>query len=113
LSLEAPEPACEASGFRDPLFEYDHRFGQSITGGYVYLGRDVPWLFGKYLAADFVSGRVWALTLPEQGERRAEAALLGQFPHAIAAFGRDARGEVYALDFNRGDVLRVAPAIAR
>lgn len=110
LALEEPEPECATHGFAEPMFEYDHRFGQSITGGYVYLGREVPWLFGKYLAADFSSGRVWALTLPEQRERRADAELLGTFPHAVVAFGRDARGEVYALDFHRGEVLRAAPA---
>ena len=113
LSLQVPEPECSAQGLTEPLFEYDHRFGQSITGGHVYLGQDVPWLFGKYLAADFVSGRVWALTLPAQRERRAEAELLGTFPNAIVAFGRDARGEVYALDFYRGEVLRVTTATSQ
>jgi glucose/arabinose dehydrogenase len=112
LTLDAAlaEPDCPAQPFIDPIFEYDHRFGQSITGGYVYLGAQVPWLRGKYLAADFVSGRVWALTLPESRGRRASPDLLGRFGYPISSFGRDAHGEVYALDFARGVVLKIAPA---
>jgi glucose/arabinose dehydrogenase len=55
-------PLCAtATGFIDPVFAYPRSGGQSITGGYVYRGASVPALVGRYIYADYVSGRVWAL----------------------------------------------------
>lgn len=103
----SPPDGCETRGFVDPIFEYGRAAGQSVTGGHVYLGADVPWLRDKYVFADHVSGRVWALELPERKHELGRAEELGRFPHAISAFGRDAEGELYALDFNQGLVLRL------
>lgn len=104
--------ACTAQGFKDPVFEYPRRDGKSITGGTVYQGRQLPFLAGKYLCADYVSGNVWALELPD-GAAHAEAALLGRFPHAITTFGRAADGEVYAGDFASGELLKLSPGARR
>ena len=45
----------------EPIWEYNHEVGKSITGGCVYRGRRLPELAGKYLYADYVTGKVWAL----------------------------------------------------
>jgi glucose/arabinose dehydrogenase len=100
-----PADTCETAGMIDPIFEYGRDAGNSITGGHVYLGLRLAWLRGKYLFADYVSGRVWALQLPEQRSTRAQGEMLGRFPHAFSAFARDEKGEVYALDFAGGLVL--------
>jgi len=105
----SPPDGCDTRGLVDPIFEYGRAAGQSVTGGHVYLGEKVPWLRDKYVFADHVSGRVWALELPERKNELGRAEELGRFPHAISAFGRDADGELYALDFNQGLVLRLAP----
>ena len=58
----------------DPIHEYDHSAGQSITGGYVYRGaRSGSAFAGRYFFADYVQGRVWslALTVDAQAARRA------------------------------------------
>src|SRR5437899_11150390 len=58
----------------DPIHEYDHTMGQSITGGFVYRGTALPATYrGRYFFADYVQGRVWslALTLDASGEARA------------------------------------------
>ena len=47
----------------DPIHEYDHGLGQSITGGYVYRGAAGPAYLGRYFFADFVQGRVWSIAL--------------------------------------------------
>ena len=46
-----------------PIFSYTHDEGQSVTGGLVHRGRELPDLVGRYLFGDFVSGKIWALTL--------------------------------------------------
>ncbi len=42
-----------------PIAEYDHTVGRAVTGGYVYRGTAIPALVGRYVFADFVSGRIW------------------------------------------------------
>jgi glucose/arabinose dehydrogenase len=106
----APAQGCATNGLVDPVFEYGREAGQSITGGYVYLGRRLPELHGKYIFGDFVTGRAWALALPDSPAEQGKAEELGVFQHAFSSFGRGPDGEVYALDFARGLILRLAPA---
>ena len=81
-----------------------------MTGGVVYTGDAVSDLSGRYVFGDFVSGRLWALDLPPPGGARAPAIhALGRFSILPSAFGRDARGEVYVVDYGAGRVLRIGP----
>ena len=80
-----------------PVWEYDHQLGKSITGGFVYRGTRLPELQGMYVYADFISGRIWALTYDEsQGKvtRNMGIATTG-FP--VLAFGEDEAGELYYM----------------
>jgi glucose/arabinose dehydrogenase len=104
-----PGAACQQQGMVDPIFEYGRAEGASISGGHVYLGERLPWLKGKYVFADFVSGLVWALDLPETADQPASAEVVARLP-SISAFGRAPDGELYALDFARGLVLWLLPA---
>ncbi|HEY6727735.1 MAG TPA: PQQ-dependent sugar dehydrogenase [Polyangiaceae bacterium] len=108
-----PGATCTSTGFKDPVFEYPRRDGKSITGGTVYQGKQIPFLTGKYLCADYTSGNLWALQLPSAASGDAQATLLGRFPHAITTFGRDAGGEVYAGDFASGELLKLSPGRRR
>lgn len=47
--------------FIDPIHEYPHGDGLSITGGFVYRGSELPALAGKYLYGDWKYGTIWAL----------------------------------------------------
>ncbi|MFT5527263.1 MAG: glucose/arabinose dehydrogenase, partial [Pirellulaceae bacterium] len=53
----------------EPIWEYDHKVGKSITGGHVYRGKKLPELTGSYLYADYVSGIVWALKYDEKQKK--------------------------------------------
>jgi glucose/arabinose dehydrogenase len=53
-----PDPNLK---FTDPIFEYSHNLGISVTGGVVYRGTRIPALYGAYVFADYGSGRVFAL----------------------------------------------------
>ena len=99
----------------DPIFEYSHVDGQSITGGYVYRGRALGTSFsGRYFFADFF-GRVWslALTLDASGEaqssdlREHTAELGGAALGMISAFGLDADGELFVVSYSTGTVFRI------
>ena len=49
--------------FEEPVVEYHHREGMSITGGQVYRGKAMPKLDGVYIYADFVSSNVWGIRM--------------------------------------------------
>jgi glucose/arabinose dehydrogenase len=87
----------------EPVWEYDHGVGKSITGGRVYRSDRLSQLAGKYIYADYVSGSVWALTYDEaKGQAAAnEQVIASGVP--VLAFGQDAAGEVYyMIDDARG-----------
>jgi glucose/arabinose dehydrogenase len=82
----------------DPIWEYHHDIGKSITGGYVYRGKKVPQLAGCYLYADYVSGKMWALKYDEKAQKvQANYALKDQ-KMPIITYGEDEKGEVYCTD---------------
>ena len=101
----------------DPIHEYDHAVGQSITGGYVYRGSALPANYrGRYFFADFVQGRVWsmALALDADGEARAsdvvehtaELSTPVRFGN-VSSFGVDADGELYLVSYSLGRVFKI------
>jgi glucose/arabinose dehydrogenase len=105
----------------EPIYDYNHSVGASITGGYVYRGTALPANFrGRYFFADFVAGRVWSLGLvvdSATGEARAgdliehtsEFGSLGN----ISSFGVDADGEIYLVSYTSGRILKIiGPAAA-
>ena len=110
----------------DPIFEYPHPTGFSITGGYVYRGAALGSGFsGRYFFADFVMSRIWSLALtinPSTG--RATASDLREHtseltPGNVSSFGVDSAGELYFVDYSNGAIVRItgvtppqAPAMA-
>jgi hypothetical protein len=42
-----------------PVAQYDHGEGASIAGGFVYHGKNIPQLYGKFVFGDIVTGRVF------------------------------------------------------
>ena len=56
-----PSTDCPSAGLEDPVIDYPHSIGNSITGGYVYRGDLLPPLRGRYVFGDFGTGRLWML----------------------------------------------------
>ena len=91
----------------DPINEYDHSQGLSVTGGYVYRGSDFPELTGKYIFGD------WSTVFSEPGNgtlfgleevapgvwQRTTLDVEGGNPIGlfITAFGEDEDGELYVV----------------
>ncbi len=91
----------------DPVAEYSHDQGCSVTGGVVVRDPGLPEWNGVYLYADYCSGRVWGL-LPGDASTW-QTQLLFDTDFNITAFGQDATGGVYLVD-QRGGVYRLTPA---
>ena len=83
--------------YTDPIWEYHHDVGKSITGGVVYHGPAIPELEGYYVYADYVASKLWALKYDPKLKRVVENRPLISPGRAIMSFGEDADGEVYLL----------------
>jgi hypothetical protein len=94
------------AGLTDPLLEYDHNDGTAIVGGFIYHGKAIPQLDGKYVFGDFSNGpfsgppngRLFYADLNGGGIKEF---ILGNPDHALKlwlkGFGEDADGEIYVL----------------
>jgi glucose/arabinose dehydrogenase len=115
---DCPRAAKDGAPFLDPIFEYKSfrsfrndpgAFGISITGGYIYRGKAIPQLAGKYVFADWSrnmgvadgillvgtrispKGKAWAL------EQLKPESHQGPLRFTIPALGEDAEGELYVF----------------
>lgn len=90
-----------------PAFTYATRVkgNCSIIGGYVYRGRAVPRLRGRYVFGDYCSGRIWSVRIADgrvTGRRLEPVKVPG-----LNSFGEDLTGELYAVS-QRGRAYRFA-----
>ncbi|MEW6434679.1 MAG: PQQ-dependent sugar dehydrogenase [Myxococcota bacterium] len=104
----SPATGCSTAGLIDPIVEYDHSVGQSITGGYVYRGAGIPGLNGKFVYGDYQTGRIWAVTYDAMTGRY-EGTLLQDTNIAIGSFGQTHDGEVYVLHLFNGQIFQLVP----
>ena len=101
----------------DPIHEYSHALGGSITGGFVYRGNALGAAYsGRYFFADIITSRVWSLglsidastgaaTVADVTEHTAE---LGDGAVGVSSFGVDSNGELYLVSYGLDAVYRVA-----
>lgn len=88
-----------------PVVEYTHGDGCSVTGGYVYRGKRVAAARGRYFFGDYCNGRIWSVlaAAPKAGTREE-----GFRVESITSFGEDLAGELYLVSHN-GTIFRLAP----
>jgi len=89
---------CDAGDLVLPVWEYGRDEGGSVTGGFVYRGSRVPELYGAYVYADYVSGRIW--TLDYDGSSEPVNKLLLDTNLYISSFGIDSQNELYLCAFD-------------
>jgi len=107
---------CDQTGLTQPLVEYGHDVGLSISGGAVYRGREIPALRGHYFYADYVTGVIRSFRYADgKAEDRYDwTKVLNPYSPetgkigTIASIDEDARGEVYIVDHHGGAVYRLA-----
>lgn len=96
---------CDRSGLVQPVAEYTHEEGCSITGGFVYRGDAFPDMRGGYFFADFCSGNIWSI--PSDVSERTRPFEMLESGRSISSFGLDEDDELYVVDIGGGEVLRV------
>ena len=96
------------TGLIDPVTEYPRSQGNSITGGVVYRGSAIPELSGRYLFADYGSGRFWALEQDGQGGYRNDEIIDTNF--GPTSFASGPGGEVFFTDINSGRIRQIVPS---
>jgi glucose/arabinose dehydrogenase len=105
-----------------PAAAYDHDEGKAISGGYEYLGKEIPQLKGKFLFGDIPSGRLFYVDMVDL-RNGAEAEIMewkvsvGDTVRTLSQlcesqrvdlhFGRDSKGEVYILTKADGKVYKL------
>ena len=94
---------CERPELIEPLAEYSHKEGCSITGGYVYRGKAVPELKGIYIYGDYCSGTIWGLNADSN---TSSSQVLFKTDLNISSFGEDNDGEIYVIDLN-GRIFKI------
>lgn len=86
--LIQPRAAVGPTPILPPRAVLPHAEAASVTGGYVYRGKRLPELAGRYLFGDWISGQIWSLP---PGTERYERAASGQL--RIIAIVPDSAGE--------------------
>jgi glucose/arabinose dehydrogenase len=105
--LRGTSTPCTVAGFINPVAEYDHSQGCSITGGYVYRGTRIAGLSGVYLYGDFCSGMIW--TLQEISGNRPLVATAMDSALQVVSFAQGYDGELYVIHYG-GTLHRVIAA---
>ncbi|WP_459556340.1 PQQ-dependent sugar dehydrogenase [Lacunimicrobium album] len=99
-------------GMLEPIWEYYHDIGRSITGGQVYRGKKSPALDGVYLYSDYVSNLVWGLTYDAQKGRVTANRPIAAIKGAWMSLGEDEDGEVYIMTYS-GDGKAIYRFVAK
>lgn len=103
-----PPIDCDETGLTDPIHEYAHTIGCSVTGGYVYRGSAIPTFQGLYFFGDFCTSRIWSFRY-QNGvksnflERTTQLAPgNGLALEFISSFGENWDGELLIVDYGTG-----------
>jgi glucose/arabinose dehydrogenase len=124
---DCSKTAADGKPLLDPILAYKNfsgfkkdpeSRGISVTGGYVYRGKAIPQLQGKYIYGDWsrnwakADGTIFVATRPTTSSDKwtLEALKIANaetIPHYIIAFGQDAEGELYVLTNDRNGMIGV------
>ena len=96
--------SCQGVTAVPPIAEYNHQFGCSVTGGYVFRGSRLPLLVGVYLYGDYCTGTIW--TVPS-GVAAPDVRIVAATSLQISSFGEGEDGEIYLVDLGGGSIYRV------
>jgi hypothetical protein len=104
---------CNDPSFTQPVIDYDHGVGCSVTGGFVYRGCQMTGFQGVYFYGDYCEGWVKSFRIAgglptQQSDWSSVIDPNGDLVGGLTSFGTDGQGELYVTDRN-GDVRRIMP----
>ncbi len=103
---------CDKKGLIDPIWVYKNpSLGTSVTGGYVYRGKKIPYLKGKYVYADYTYGKLWALDSAPDVTNELLIDRSDDTPIKVASFAEDFDKELLILSHENGRILKLVSDI--
>jgi glucose/arabinose dehydrogenase len=101
----------------DPVFDYPRSTGGCVVGGFVYRGKQIPALWGKFVFGDYVAHKIFALNYDGTTASGLQDITSQLFPTSTGNFalgspsslGEDANGELYICDIINGEVFKIVP----
>ena len=117
---------CSKDNLVLPIFEYPNdanyyktligwkqpnMHGCSVTGGYVYRGKNIPALYGRYFFGDYCTGKIWSLNIDKDNldlidhtNELLESMNKNEF--YLSSFGEDQEGELFIINYS-GEVYSI------
>jgi len=83
-----------------PVAQYPHTVGRAVTGGYVYRGKAIPGLVGRYIFGDFSAGFIWDIPIDTKPTMTMTNGLDSGLN--ISSFAEDQDGELYVVHMYGG-----------
>ncbi len=109
-------------GAVDAIFDYPRTVGQTVIGGYVYRGQQIPNLRGVYVFADYLggpsAGQIFTLNYNGIIASNFQNITAQLFPTRAGGFtlsnpsslGEDSNGQLYITDIGNGSVFKIVGA---
>ncbi|MGC3971389.1 MAG: PQQ-dependent sugar dehydrogenase [Pirellulales bacterium] len=92
-----------------PVKDHPHTEANSVIGGPIYRGSQLPQLDGAFVYGDYITGTIWALHPERDGAYRCDT--LVDTDHRIVAFTQTTSGTLYVLDYDlTGQIYRLEPS---
>ncbi|MEO7699584.1 MAG: PQQ-dependent sugar dehydrogenase [Opitutus sp.] len=81
-----------------PVVAYQRKWGNSITGGYVYRGDPASPFYGVYIFGDYTSQRIWGLT--QENRTLKTIVQISSSPEGLASFGTNEAGDIFVVGYS-------------
>src|SRR4029079_19015872 len=78
-----------------PVMAYRRKYGNSITGGYVYRGKRARSFDGAYIFGDYNSKRIFAMIAEDRKLKSVRQ--IATIPERLVSFALDSAGEIYPV----------------
>ena len=94
----------EGETYTPPLFAYTRKYGQSVTGGYVYRGNPKSSFYGVYIFGEYQQKRLFGIT--QKNGSLDVARVLNKTAQSVVSMGQDAQGNIYYVGYE-GNIYKL------